>query len=55
MAGREDVGGLPMTIARQGTGGAFPGRSAGAVAGLSGSALAPAAVTQPGNIAVNRG
>ncbi|MDJ1652652.1 hypothetical protein PFH44_03925 [Raoultella sp. Ech2A] len=44
-----------MTIARQGAGGAFPGRSAGAVAGLLGSALTPAAVMQPGNIAVNRG
>ncbi|WP_264673768.1 hypothetical protein [Raoultella terrigena] len=44
-----------MTIARQGAGGAFPGRSAGAVAGLSGSALTPTAVTQPGNIAVNQG
>ena len=44
-----------MTIARQDAGGAFPGRSAGAVAGLSGSALDPAAVTLPGNIAVNRG
>ncbi|MEX0534669.1 hypothetical protein AB3X28_20620 [Raoultella terrigena] len=44
-----------MTIARQGADGAFPGRSAGVVAGLSGSALAPAAVTLPGNIAVNRG
>ncbi|MEX0550744.1 hypothetical protein [Raoultella terrigena] len=55
MAGREDVGGLPMTIARQGAGGAFPGRGAGTVAGLLASALAQAAVTQPGNMAVNRG